>query len=273
MAWDNLISRTVWLLIQPGNFLYIMLLTGLLLTAYTTAKSKYYSLGRRLIIFSMALFFLIGFTNLSRWALWPLEARFDQYRNKIDDVPLAGIIVLGGAEKLSESTASQQATLNHGAERLIETAALARRYPNLPIIQSGGTRRDQDSLSENDVAEIFFTQAGIDISRIRFERHSYNTHSNANESKALIRPNETEKWILVTSAFHMPRSVGAFKRANVNFQPYPVDYKTTLKYEGFFNIGFAENLRLFDLAIHEYVGLVAYYVTDRSSGLFPEPNP
>lgn len=269
MAWDNLISRAVWLLIQPGNLLYILLLIGLIITAYSNAKSRYRKLGRRLITVCMTLFFLIGFTGLSKWVMWPLEARFDQYRNKTDNTPYAGIIVLGGAEKPSQSTASQQATLNHGAERLIETAALARLYPNLPIIQSGGTRPAPDGLSENDVAEIFFTQAGIELSKIRFERNSYNTHSNANESKVLIQPSEKGKWLLVTSAFHMPRSVGAFRRAGINFQPYPVDYKTTLKYEGLFDIGFADNLRLFDLAIHEYVGLFAYYITGRSSSLFP----
>lgn len=271
MAWDNLFSRTAWFLIQPGNLLYILLLTGLLLTAYTTKRSMYSKLGRRVVIVTMTLLFLIGFTNISKWIMWPLEVRFDSYRNNTDGSPYAGIIVLGGAEKPSQSTTSQQATLNHGGERLIETAALARQYSDLPIIQSGGTRPNPNGLSENDVAEIFFTQAGIDISRVRFERKSYNTHSNANESKALILPDETGKWLLVTSAFHMPRSVGAFRQAGINFQPYPVDYKTTLKYEGLFDMKFSENLSLFELAIHEYIGLLAYYITGRSNSLFPSP--
>ena len=219
----------------------------------------------------MTVLFFIGFTNLSSWALWPLEGRFDQYRNDLSQGPYAGIIVLGGSERLSISTSSGQATLNHGSERLITAAQLAKMFPSLPIIHSGGTKPAKDILSENDVAELFFTGADIDIMRIRFDDKSYNTHTNALESKVLIKPGEKEKWLLVTSAYHMPRSVGAFKKADINFQPYPVDYKSTLKYQGFFQAEFSKNLSRFDLAIHEYIGLVSYYLTNRSIALFPSP--
>ncbi|MBL4601209.1 MAG: YdcF family protein [Emcibacteraceae bacterium] len=220
----------------------------------------------------MTILFFAGFTNLSSWVLWPLEERFDQYRNDLSQGPYAGIIVLGGSEKLSVSTSSGQATLNHGSERLITAAQLARKFPSLPIIHSGGTRLAEGELSENDVAKLFFTGAGIDITRIRFDDKSYNTHTNALESKALIKPGENAKWLLVTSAFHMPRSVGAFRKAGINFQPYPVDYKSTLKYQGFFQLEFSKNLSHFDLAIHEYIGQVSYYLTNRSTALFPSPD-
>jgi len=247
-----------------------MLLVGLLLYKLSHKKSAYKILARRMIKTSMSVLFIIGFTNISDWALWPLESRLDDFRNKTAEAPYSGIIVLGGSENLTESTASGQATLNHGAERLIETAALARKFPSLPIIHSGGTRFAEDQLSENDVAKLFFDQAGINLSRIRFDDKAYNTHTNATESKKLIKTDETGTWLLVTSAFHMPRSVGAFQQAGINFQSYPVDYKTTLKYDGIFDIGFSKNLTRFDLAIHEYVGLLAYYITDRSSSLYPE---
>lgn len=270
MTWDNLISRGIWTIIQPSNFLLILLIAGYFLSRYAHKNSKLNKFAIKIIPLSLIILFLAGFTNLSAWLLWPLEGRFEEYTNKINQDPYSGIIVLSGSEKASISTYSQQATFNHGAERLIESAALARKFPTLPIIHSGGGRKYPDELSENDVARIFFEQAAIDLSRIRFDDKAYNTHTNATMSRDLIRGNENEKWLLVTSAFHMPRSVGAFRNAGINIQPYPVDYKTTLKFGDIFSIDFSKNLFTFDLAIHEYIGLLAYYITGRSSDLYPD---
>tara|TARA_R110002096_G_scaffold416576_3_gene619716 strand:+ start:158013 stop:158756 length:744 start_codon:yes stop_codon:yes gene_type:complete len=246
-----------------------MLLLGLVWNKYANKNSAYKKFGRRLIGVSVTIMALVGFTNISTWVLWPLESRMEIFRNQTQQGPYSGIIVLGGSERMSQSTAANQATLNHGGERLIEAAALARKFPELPIIHSGGTRPDLDGFSENDVAELFFKQAAIDLSRIRFDAKSYNTHRNAVESKTLIKADETGKWFLVTSAFHMPRSVGTFKHAGINIQPYPVDYKTSLNYDGLLSFNFSDNFQRFDLAIHEYIGLLAYYITGRSNALFP----
>lgn len=270
MAWDNIISRGIWTIIQPSNLLFIMLIVGYFLSRYAHKNSKLNKLAFKIIPLSLTILFFAGFTNLSAWILWPLEGRFHEYTNKINQGPYSGIIVLAGSEKASISTYSDQAALNHGAERLIEAAALARKFPTLPIIHSGGIRNDPDEFSENDVARIFFKQAAIDLSRIRFDGKSYNTHTNATMSRELIRQSENKKWLLVTSAFHMPRSVGAFREAGINIQPYPVDYKTTLKFGDIFSIDFSGNLFTFDLAIHEYIGLFAYYITGRSSSLYPD---
>ncbi|MEZ5758740.1 MAG: YdcF family protein [Emcibacteraceae bacterium] len=269
MAIDNLISRGIWIILQPGNFLILLLITGLFLVRLSHIKQSYRTVGIGLIGTATILLTVIGFSNLSSWVMWPLECRMDDFRNKLDQQPYAGIIVLAGSEKPSISTASGQPTLNHGGERLFAAAYLARKYPTLPIIHSGGTRFADNDMSENDVAKLFFEQEAIDISRLRFDSKSYNTSTNAIESKALIKPGETGKWLLVTSAFHMPRAVGAFQKAGINFQPYPVDYKSTLKYDGLFEFSFSENMMRFDLAIHEYIGLFAYYITGRSSSFFP----
>jgi uncharacterized SAM-binding protein YcdF (DUF218 family) len=269
VAWDNILSRGIWVLIQPSNFLFMMLIIGYLFSKYAHKNSKYNKFAKKIISLSLIILCFAGFTNLSAWLLWPIEGRFEQYTNETDNGPYSGIIVLSGSEKSAISTSVNQATLNHGGERLIETAALARKLPILPIIYTGGGRAEPDELSENDVAKMFFRQAAIDFSRIKFDDKAYNTHTNATMTKKLIRPDENNKWLLITSAFHMPRSVGAFREAAINIQPYPVDYKTTLKYAGIFSIDFSKNLRNFDLVIHEYIGLLAYYITGRSSALFP----
>ncbi|MCP5382863.1 MAG: YdcF family protein [Kordiimonadaceae bacterium] len=269
MAIDNLISRSMWIILQPSNFLILLLIIGLFLKSFNVKKQSYRILGKRIILTATLMLTFVGFTNISGWAMWPLESRMDRFRNNLNQQPYAGIIVLGGSEKLAISTSSGQPTLNDGGERLIATAALARKFPDIPIIHSGGTRFKADEMSENDVAKLFFAGEGIDISRIRFDSKSYNTSTNAIESKKLIKPEEAGKWILVTSAFHMPRAVGAFQKVGINFQPYPVDYKSTLKYEGLFEFDLSENMKRFDLAIHEYIGLIAYYITGRSSSLYP----
>lgn len=265
MAWDNIISRGVWLFIQPSNFLFIILIFGFIsLLFFGKVKT-----GKNIILVSLTIMFFAGFTNLSKWLLFPLEERFSQYTNQTDKTPYEGIIILGGSEKITISTAQSQPTFNQHSERVMAAVSLSRMFPALPVIHSGGTRRSPEEWSENDVAEKFFYQMGMDLSKIRFENKSYNTHSNALESKKLFAANETGTWLLVTSAFHMPRAVGTFSHAAINIQPYPVDYKTSLKYQGLFSLNFAENMTLFDLAIHEYIGLISYYVTDRSNSLFP----
>ncbi len=219
MAWDNIISRAVWVIIQPSNFLILMMLAGFLLAKLSHKRTRARKYARRMISTSVITLTLAGFTNLSSWLLWPLEGRFSDYTNGRDQGPYSGIIVLAGSEDTAISTASNQASFKESGERLSETAKLARLFPDLPIIHSGGARDGDTGWSENDVAERFFLDAGINQTRLRLEAKSYNTSSNAIESANLIKPDETGTWFLVTSAFHMPRSVGAFKLTTINIQP------------------------------------------------------
>ncbi len=213
---------------------------------------------------------MVMFGPLTNWLLVPLEKRFSNYTNLISDTPYSGIIVLGGAERLGFSTKHNQVALNGGAERLIEAAKLARIFPALPIIYCGGGKNN-DSFSESEVAQKFFSEAGIDISRIRFDDRSYNTHTNALEAAKLIQPHETGKWLLVTSAFHMPRAVGSFRTQDINIQPYPVDYRTEVSIIMAGKPDAGRNFYELDFAAHEWLGLLAYYISGRSEELYPAP--
>lgn len=270
MTWDNLISRGVWTIIQPSNFLFIIMASAYILYQISDSASKTKRISQRILTTTIVILAFIGFTNLSYWLYFPLESRFDNYKNQTDKGPYSGIIVLAGSEKTSLSTFHSQPILSNDSERLIAAVALARIFPTLPMIHSGrGGWINADEWSQNDVAERFFIQMEIKSSQIRYDRSSYNTSSNAIEAKKLILSGENEKWFLITSAFHMPRSVGAFQKAGIHIQPYPVAYKSLLKYTDFFNFNVSENLLAFDLAIHEYIGLIAYYITGRSNDLFP----
>ncbi|MCF6216695.1 MAG: YdcF family protein [Emcibacter sp.] len=271
MAWDDLISKVIWLLLQPSNLFLILFLIGLILVWKNRRRS-----GLSLLTACAIFYGLVMFGPLTSWLMVPLEKRFSSYTNYVGDAPYSGIIVLAGAERLTLSTRHKQVTLSGAAERLIEAAKLARQFPDLPIIYSGGGQI-KNMLSESKIARKYFIEAGIDPSRIRFEDKSYNTHTNALETKKYIQHyetggRETGKWLLVTSAFHMPRTVGAYRNADINIQPYPVDYRTHLKTSLIKNPNAGQRLYQLDFALHEWIGLLAYYISGRNEELFPAPD-
>lgn len=269
MTWDNLISRGVWAIIQPSNFFILYFTVSFFIFQFGLLGQHWLKKLKTLNLSILILVFLVGLTNFSKWIMWPLENRYAEYKILNTSLSYSGIIILGGAEEATISTYTSQATFDNDAERIYQAIKLAKQFPELPIIHSGGVKIGPDELSENDVAEMAFYDMGINLNRIRFDRISYNTSTNATESAKLIKSTETNPWILVTSAYHMPRSVAAFEKANVNIVPYPVDYRTSLRYDGIFNFRASENIERFDAAIHEYIGLIAYYITGRSSSIFP----
>src|SRR4029079_5186358 len=79
---------------------------------------------------------------------------------------------------------------------------------------------------EAQFASRLWQSLGIGASRIELENASRNTFENATMTKALVQPEPGQRWLLVTSAFHMPRAVGCFRRAGFAVEPYPVDWQT-----------------------------------------------
>ncbi len=165
------------------------------------------------------------------------------------------------------------AQLADGGNRMTQAALLARRYPQARLVFSGGSGRlfpgDQ---TESDTARRFFNDEGIAPERMVFEDRSRNTWENAVYTKELVQPKAGERWILVTSAFHMPRSMGIFRRVGFDVTPWPADYNTRPAAPRFLpGTGSARGLLLTEKALREYAGLVAYYLTDKTSALFPAP--
>jgi uncharacterized SAM-binding protein YcdF (DUF218 family) len=81
-----------------------------------------------------------------------------------------------------------------------------------------------------------------------------------------------ERWILVTSAAHMPRAIAVFRAAGFPIEAYPVDYQTRGRDDVIgLNTSFPEGLEMTDQAIHEWAGLVIYRLAGRTSKLFPAP--
>jgi uncharacterized SAM-binding protein YcdF (DUF218 family) len=261
------LSKTLGLLLLPTNFLIGVGLIGAILLATRLA-----SLGRRLMIASLLLLAICGFSPLGNLVLYPLESRFppwDASRGTPD-----GIVVLGGSIDADLSAARGVAVYRGAVDRVIATAALARRYPDARIIYSGGSANlISDDAKEADYALAVFESLGIPKARLTMERRSRNTRENAEFSRAIAAPKSGERWLLVTSAYHMPRSIGLFRKAGFAVEPYPVDWHTGGRADLLtFSPLAADGLERTDVAVREWIGLVAYWISGKTSALFPGPD-
>jgi uncharacterized SAM-binding protein YcdF (DUF218 family) len=260
------LSKTIGIMLLPTNFLIGAGLLGAILLA-----TRWAGLGRRLLVASVALLAICGFSPLGNLLLYPLEQRFppwDAARGAPD-----GIIVLGASMEARISAARGTPVVRNAPDRIIAAAALAKRYPKARIVFSGGSGSlISDDAREADFAGAVFESLGIAKSRLIMERRSRNTQENAEFSKALVAPKDGERWLLVTSAFHMPRSVGLFRKAGFAVEPYPVDWWVGGRRDlwAFSNVA-VEGLERTDIAVREWIGLAAYWATDKIETLLPGP--
>jgi uncharacterized SAM-binding protein YcdF (DUF218 family) len=261
------LSKILGFFAVPSNLVLSIGLLGLVLV-----PTRFGRAGRRLVYGSVILLAILGLAPVGNALIIPLEDRFppaDESRG----AP-AGIIVLGGALSPNVSAARPRVALNEAAERLTIVVELARRYPDARIIFSGG----EASLFYHDGVEAefalrFLEQMGVTPGRVTLEDRSRNTVENAIFSKAIAQPKPGERWLLVTSAYHMPRSIGVFRRAGFEVEPYPVDWRTAGAIDAtrpFPTVG--DGLRRTDTAVREWVGLAIYWITGKSSELFPAPS-
>ena len=260
------LSKTIGYLVVPSNLLMAMGLIGLVLLF-----TRFRRLASWLIVTSLVLIALVGYSPLGRTLLRPLEDRFppwDASRGAPD-----GIVVLGGAISPDISMARGVVALNASAERLTVTVELARRYPNARIIFTGGTASlDSKAPLEAPLAVKEFEALGVAHERITAEEQSRNTIENAVFSRLLADPKPGERWVLVTSASHMPRAIAAFRAAGFPVEAYPVNWHTRGRGDAAeLFTSFAGGLVMTDYAVHEWFGLVAYWLTGRTLELFPAP--
>jgi uncharacterized SAM-binding protein YcdF (DUF218 family) len=211
------LSKTFGLLALPTNFIIVLGLIGAILM--TTRFARF---GRGVAILAIVLLAVAGFTPLGNLLLAPLEDRFPQW-DASKGAP-DGIVVLGGPIDPDLSLVHGMPVTLGGADRLIQAAALARRYPNARVLFTGGSANliATDAKEADQAAEVL-ESLGVSGERLMLERQSRNTYENAVFSRAMVMPKPGERWLLVTSAYHMPRSVGLFRKAGFPIEPYPVD--------------------------------------------------
>jgi uncharacterized SAM-binding protein YcdF (DUF218 family) len=259
------LSKILGFFASPSNFIIILGLLGVLLL-----RTRFARAGRRLAIASLLLLAIVGLSPLGNMLILPLEQRFpawDAARGAPD-----GIVVLGGAVSADIAMARQDVALNEAAERMTATVELARRYPAARIIYSGGDAGLLIHGNESEAAARLFERLGLAPDRVVMEDKARNTVENAAFSKAIAMPKPGERWLLVTSAYHMPRSIGIFRKVGFPVEAYPVDWRTRGAddaWRPFTDMG--GGLRRTDTAAREWAGLTVYWLTGKTSELFPGP--
>lgn len=259
------LSKILWWLAAPDAILVILLLSGCLLLWL-----KAYKKTRFLLTILSVLILGITIFPVGVWLLYPLEKRFMPVEQVAE--PVDGIIMLGGAEHILESLAWRQAEMGEESERFFAFISLLKKHPTAKKVYSGGTGSvEHQEFKGSETAKRLLASQGLDVSGIIFESQSKNTYENGLYSKRLIRPEPGEKWILVTSALHMPRAYGVFLKLGWQITPYPVDHLTNPDDLFYLTFNFSGNIGLLKTAIHEWVGLAAYYLTGKTSHFFPKP--
>jgi uncharacterized SAM-binding protein YcdF (DUF218 family) len=256
-------SKVLAFFLVPSNIIFLTLIAGtiLLFTRWNRA-------GRTLVAVGIVLFLIAGVSPLSLVLTKNLESRFPVW----DDTRGApeGFIVLGGAVDPTGSALRKTVKMDGNAERLTMVAELSRKFPSAKVVYSGGN--SFGGPPEADYVQPLFESFGISPDRIMLERDSRNTAENAEFSKAMLKPKAGDRWVIITSAIHMPRSIGSFRAVGFDVEALPVDWQTS-GIESLLSLSrhFLGSMGATDAATREYIGLLAYWLTGRSPELFPAP--
>jgi uncharacterized SAM-binding protein YcdF (DUF218 family) len=259
-------SKILWFLAQPGTIILLFLLLGLLLSF-----SKRRMLSRMMLIVAALILILCGYTSIGYVTMRPLEEVFPR---PPAPASVTGIIVLGGGMDAEINAIRFGYELNRSGDRFVEALRLARLYPEAKILISGGAGyMYPGGDTEAAAGTRFFADFGIAPTRIVQEDASRNTEENAQLTRETLNPQPGDTWLLVTSAYHMPRSVGLFRKVGFPVTPWPTDYFTAGNET--FGLRFdqpAENFSVATRAMREWVGLAAYTFTGKIDTLLPRPD-
>ena len=262
------LSKLLGFLIAPSNAVAVLALLGLGLWSVGRKRA-----GRGLLIAALALVVAFGVLPAGTALMLALEQRFPPWAG--GGAPPDGIVVLGGSIDPEASAARGAVVISRAAERVTEAVALARRFPAARVVLVGGNDNVLvEGPPESVYAKPLFESLGVAPARLTIETRSRNTAENARFAAALIAPKPGERWLLVTSAAHMPRAVGSFRKAGFAVEAYPVGWRTKGPRDLWsLNPSPVAGLIASDAAVKEWVGLLAYWLAGRSSALFPGPRP
>ncbi len=259
-----ILSKIFWALAQPLNALCLLALIGL------AVRLRFKKTGQGIMNASLCLILIFAIVPFGLCSLVWLETRYPLGSSETLPKRVDGVIVLGGAFESYLSHVSGQVSTNEQADRLLCFADIARHHPEAKkLVFSGGSGDLQhpDTLETND-ARAYFDLTGFKRPVI-YEDRSRSTYENALYSKELANPQSGENWVMVTSAFHVPRAMGVFEQQGWAVIPYPCDPKT----EGAVNLkalipNATANYYLLNLALKELIGGIAYYLTGKSASVF-----
>ena len=245
------VSKIFWFCVAPFNlFLFILIVAVILL------RTRFINLAQSLLTFLGILAVLFILLPIDFWLMLPLENAYSA--PKMEDLEnIDGVIVLGGEAHDALSTEHDMPLTPFGAERLNQFIALYLKNPNAKFVFTGGAPNlENEKKTEAYFSKLYMKKLGMDVSKVIFEDKSRNTHENVVMSKNLISPQPNEKWVLITSAYHMRRAKSYFQKQSWDVIPFPVGYR---HFEGksFIKFDLIYKFQVLNLAVKEWVGILA----------------
>ena len=261
-----ILTRAFWLVFQPVSLLLLLTVLALLLSFRT---GRWWS--RSVLLLGVLLLGVTGFTTFGYALITPLENRFVR---PVEPAHIDGIVVLGGGMDGEVNSVRHGWEFNQSGDRMVEALRLALTHPEAKVIIAAGPAVLAFAGQEPEAyaAQRFFRAFGIADDRLVLDDKSRNTEENAQFAKALAGAAPGQTWLLVTSAFHMPRSVGLFRKAGFDVIPWPADYLASgaegnrLKPDQS-----PENIVVSSTALREWAGLLGYWMTGKIDSPFPGP--
>ena len=259
------LTRIFWLLVQPLTLVMLFMLLAFLLSFMNRR-----GWSRFFLILGGLLLFVTTFTTFGYVLITPLEDRFPR---PAEPARIDGIVVLGGAMDGEVNSVRGGWEFNRSGDRYLETLRLALTHPEAKILVAAGPAAlALDQEREAFAVHRLLTAFGIAPDRIILDDESRNTEENAQFAKELAGDMTGQTWVLVTSAFHMPRSVGLFRAAEFPVIPWPADYLASGA-EGWRIKPDQppENVAVASIALREWTGLIGYKLSGKISDWFPAP--
>lgn len=258
-----ILSKLFWLVTQPLNLVFLLVAGGALLA--NPGRPAIRAAGRLLAGAGALAFVATGFTQLPDYALDRLERMAPQGEFPAD---IAGIVVLGGGLDAEAAAAGRPGwdgyRMGDSAERLVHAAKLARQYPRARFIFTGGIANlARTGAPEAQAARAAIAAIGYSPDRAEFEGEARNTAENAANVRALAAGDAERPWLLVTSAFHMPRALGAFRKAGMIVIAAPTDFRADPLVWPYLAGNAAAQFAKAGVWLHEAFGLLAYRLSGR----------
>lgn len=257
------ISKLVWVVLSP-----LMLLSLLLIVGTLSLLLGYRKIALRFLFPAMLFSLTLIVFPIGDWLIYPLEARVSQPQQLPEHID--GIIVLGGGEDIKSTISWRQPQAGQASDRYFGAAYLATHYPDSPVIFTGGNNllRFDAGMTPAQLSQTLLTMVGVEQQRLIIESQSRNTYENFQRLKTIL-PKRKGQYLLVTSAYHMPRAVGVAEKQGIRVVPYPVDYRSQTAELRRLDFAVFEQLEKLEPGWREWVGLTAYFLTGKTSQWFP----
>ena len=216
-------------------------------------KRRWPNVARFLLFCGLLMLFVLAVPIVSKLVIHPLEACYYQYADagQLTRAGVKNIVVLGAGVRRGEYSVIDQIN-GEGLTRVLEGVRLYKAMPQTKLWLAGGGFAQQKGESTAMLA--LALALGVPEHDIILEKDSWDTRGQAISLGKMLG---SQPFALVTSAWHMPRSMLLFEQLGKNPLPAPTDFRSrdlVFSYDTL--LPRAGSLRLSELAFKEYLGYI-----------------